>query len=377
MQAVIEAGNGPISFKGKLYYTVESLPTQAEIDAAYDDTTTVVGAVETLTDRFPANLDADGGLKVHLQNADDIAGGGGGVGLTDAELRAAPVDVEAGIPALVDGGIPVTLLNPEDIASGGGGGGGLTDTELRAAPVPVSGFPAVQPVSDNGGSLTVDGPLTDAQLRNSAVPVSISNFPATQPVSEADGANLALGATTDAEATGNGSSIGVLKRLRTLAGNIITLLGAGLPGALGGSGGVKVDVLSGAGGASMGAEVTALALASRSTGFNTSDITNTGYRGIILHFAFTAGTFSGSATNWMIEEKNPVDGTYSTLASTNTPANNTAFRGKIVVYPGIVEVAASASARSVSTPLPRTFRITLTNLGSQTMTTGASYTLIP
>src|SRR5574343_1249515 len=50
--------------------------------------------------------------------------------------------------------------------------------------VAVSNFPAVQPVSDNGGSLTVDGtvgisgtvpvsgPLTDSQLRASPVPVS-------------------------------------------------------------------------------------------------------------------------------------------------------------------------------------------------------------
>lgn len=47
--------------------------------------------------------------------------------------------------------------------------GGLTDAELRASAVPVS------------------GPLTDAQLRATAVPVSgtvsVGNFPATQPVS--------------------------------------------------------------------------------------------------------------------------------------------------------------------------------------------------
>lgn len=42
---------------------------------------------------------------------------------------------------------------------------GLTDTELRAAPVPVS------------------GPVTDAQLRATAVPVSGTFWPATQPVS--------------------------------------------------------------------------------------------------------------------------------------------------------------------------------------------------
>lgn len=39
----------------------------------------------------------------------------------------------------------------------------LTDAQLRAAAVPVS---------DDGGSLTVDGPLTDAELRASAVPIA-------------------------------------------------------------------------------------------------------------------------------------------------------------------------------------------------------------
>jgi len=46
--------------------------------------------------------------------------------------------------------------------SGGSGVGGLTDAELRASPVPVS-------VS---GSVGVTGPLTDTQLRATAVPVS-------------------------------------------------------------------------------------------------------------------------------------------------------------------------------------------------------------
>lgn len=82
--------------------------------------------------------------------------------------------------------------------------GPLTDTELRATPVPISGtvtanagtgnFTVVQAtgtnlhtvvdsgtittitnvvhVDDNGGSLTVDGPLTDVQLRATPVPVS-------------------------------------------------------------------------------------------------------------------------------------------------------------------------------------------------------------
>lgn len=47
------------------------------------------------------------------------------------------------------------------------------EVEIINAPnVAVTNFPAVQPVSDNGGSLTVDGPLTDTELRATAVPVS-------------------------------------------------------------------------------------------------------------------------------------------------------------------------------------------------------------
>lgn len=69
------------------------------------------------------------------------------------------------------------------------GGGSITvdGAVAVAGTVAVSNFPAVQPVSDNGGSLTVDGsvavssvggtvavsgPLTDTQLRATPVPVS-------------------------------------------------------------------------------------------------------------------------------------------------------------------------------------------------------------
>lgn len=70
--------------------------------------------------------------------------------------------------------------------------GPLTDVQLRATAVPVSGtfWQATQPVS---GPLTdtelratpvpVSGPLTDAQLRAVAVPVSGTFYQATQPVS--------------------------------------------------------------------------------------------------------------------------------------------------------------------------------------------------
>jgi hypothetical protein len=101
------------------------------------------------------------------------AGTGGGAtgGLTDAQLRAAPVDV-----AIVSG-------------AAGGSGGGLTDVELRAAPVPVSGtvavsnLPATQPVS---GSVSVSNLPATQPISGS---VAVSNFPATQPVSGSVGVN--------------------------------------------------------------------------------------------------------------------------------------------------------------------------------------------
>ena len=48
-------------------------------------------------------------------------------------------------------------------------------------------------VTDNGGSLTVDGPLTDAELRASVVPVSVASIPL--PTGAATEATLALVAT--------------------------------------------------------------------------------------------------------------------------------------------------------------------------------------
>lgn len=48
--------------------------------------------------------------------------------------------------------------------------GPLTDAELRTAPVPVD-------VTDGSGSLTVDGPLTDAQLRATPVRVEQATHP--------------------------------------------------------------------------------------------------------------------------------------------------------------------------------------------------------
>lgn len=153
--------------------------------------------------------------------------------------------------------------------------GPLTDTQLRASAVSVSvsNFPAsqavtgtffqaTQPISaaslplPSGAStsalqttgntslssidtkltspLTVTGPLTDTQLRASAVSVSVSNFPATQPVS-ASSLPLPTGAATAAnQATANTSLSSIDSKLSspiTVSGAISISGATGISGA--------------------------------------------------------------------------------------------------------------------------------------------------
>lgn len=98
----------------------------------------------------------------------------------------------------------------------------LTDAELRATPVPISGTVTANagtgpfPVSDNGGSLTVDAVDLDIRDLNSATDsvavtdgggsitvdgsVSVSNFPAVQPVND-NGGSLTVDGTVTVTAT--------------------------------------------------------------------------------------------------------------------------------------------------------------------------------
>jgi len=117
------------------------------------------------------NDGADASLRkaVSLLNKIDAKTGTGGSGLTDAQLRASPVPVDiggSGSITITSG--TVTVSNEVEVTNDDG------------SPIPISGsvevsnFPATQPVS---------GPLTDTQLRATAVPVSGTFWQATQPVS--------------------------------------------------------------------------------------------------------------------------------------------------------------------------------------------------
>jgi hypothetical protein len=162
---------------------------------------TTGGGNTTLTLEFSTqSMSAADRLQVFV---DDPAAGGGGGGLTDTQLRASPVPVSVSgvataanqttgnsslssidgkVPALVSGRLPVDGSGVTQPVSGTFWqatqpvSGPLTDTQLRATAVPVSGtfWQATQPVS---------GPLTDTQLRAAAVPVSGTFWQATQPIS--------------------------------------------------------------------------------------------------------------------------------------------------------------------------------------------------
>lgn len=100
--------------------------------------------------------------------------------------------------------------------------GPLTDTQLRATAVPVS-LASVP-------SHAVTGPLTDTELRATAVPVSLASVPShavtnagtfAVQATEADGANVTLGAKTDAKSTAtDATSVSAMQVLKQISASV-------------------------------------------------------------------------------------------------------------------------------------------------------------
>jgi hypothetical protein len=134
------------------------------------------------------------------------------------------------------------------------------DVNIQAIPagsaaigsVSVSNFPATQPVSGTvtanagTGTMAVSGPLTDTQLRATAVPVSGTFYQATQPVSgtvavtgagdataaNQSTANTSLGGVTETAPASDTASAGLNGRLQRIAQRLTSLI-ALLPTSLG------------------------------------------------------------------------------------------------------------------------------------------------
>lgn len=190
--------------------TLESL-TQDVVDALADVNTALGGTL---------NVNITGGSV-------SVTGG-----LTDAQLRAAPVPISDGGGSLtVDGSVAVSNFPATQPVSGP-----LTDAQLRATAVPVSG-----PLTDaqlRATAVPVSGPLTDAQLRATNVPISstqLNTLAGTvknedSAASNADPGTAVLGVRNDAAAVKT-SADGDYSMLSTdSAGRVgITALGGTIP----------------------------------------------------------------------------------------------------------------------------------------------------
>lgn len=145
-------------------------------------------AVPVSDSRLPAALDADGGMKVHVQNPS--AGGGGGTsqadksaytegttvftpmgGVLNETITADPTEDQAAAARIT----PKRAVH-SNLRNNSGAEIGIAAAPIRTDPTGTT----VQPVS---GTVTASGPLTDTQLRAAAVPVSGTFWQATQPVS--------------------------------------------------------------------------------------------------------------------------------------------------------------------------------------------------
>ena len=227
---------------------------------------TTGGGNTTLTLEFSTqSMSAADRLQVFIDDLTSSGGGGGGGGgggLTNAELRASPVPVSVSgvataanqttgnsslssidgkLPALVSGRLPVDGSGVTQPVSGTFWqatqpvSGPLTDVQLRATAVPVSGtfWQATQPISGSvsiTGTAAVSGPLTDAQLRATAVPVSGTFWQATQPVSGTVSANAGTNLNTSALALETGGNLATLTGRVPAQGQ--ALMAASLPVAI-------------------------------------------------------------------------------------------------------------------------------------------------
>lgn len=121
------------------------------------------------------------------------------IAVTATDAKPLPVDIQA-----------ATLNLSGDITVGN-----VTVDNGSLNPVPVSDNGSTLSVDDGGGSITVDGPLTNTELRATAVPVSLASQP------------LPTGASTAAlQTTGNSSLSSIDGKLPVLASGRIPIDGS-------------------------------------------------------------------------------------------------------------------------------------------------------
>jgi hypothetical protein len=264
------------------------------------------------------------------------------------------VDSSHGLPVAQQGSWSVSVSNfpaTQPVS------GPLTDTELRASAVPVSGtfWQATQPVS---------GPLTDTQLRATAVPVSGTFWQATQPVSLSSLPALATGANTIGSIAN--TSFGISGTLPAFAStptvNLGTLNGVALDATLTG-GTQKAITRGGAKGATTAADVTSTSVDSNTQALDVS----------VKGTATVSGTVAVS-NSFALE----TGGNLATVATNTTNVNNTIGTAASAIPTKLVQIGGSdgTNARAIKTntsgqldirPLTSSDQITTVPSGTQTV----------
>ena len=123
-------------------------------------------------------------------------------------------------------------------------------------------------------------------------------------------------------------------------------------------------------------EITIWASAARTAATtNSADLANYNARGVRLFLNITAATGTTPTLDIKVQAKDSVSGTYHDLTGVAFAQQTTTASLDLVLYPG----ATVTANRSVSSPLPRTWRLVATIGGTDTPTftfsLGASYTL--
>lgn len=121
-------------------------------------------------------------------------------------------------------------------------------------------------------------------------------------------------------------------------------------------------------------EVVVLPSAARTASTNSDELTNHGQRGIALYIDVTAVS-SGSISTVAIQAPNP-SGTWTTLYSFGTLSIGSTGTHALCVYPGAASAASWKSA-PLQGPLPRRFRVAVTNADSNSITYSVRADLLP
>jgi hypothetical protein len=271
-------------------------------------------------------------------------------GRIPVDIGSASISIGASVEVSNDAGNPLPISGSVSISGTPTVTGPLTDTQLRATAILVSGtfWQATQPISGSvsisgtpsvsiSGTPTVTGPLTDTQLRATAVLVSGTFWQATQPISAAS-LPLPSGAATSANQSTTNASLG------SIDGKLAALQSGAMP-ICDNSGSVTID------GTAYAATVS-FTRPANTTAYTAGDVIGTGASNDAIHTLSSIGSSGGYVVVQSIELVLGISAVPSGMASfrvhfydssPNAAADNSVFdvvSGDRAKYLGYIDMPA-------------------------------------